>query len=198
MWALLVLFSATSLSLRLIIANKIWVLTVRLHKAITRLLCDSCIGKESGRCGWNRLSLGRRIRGGTARVDAKLSWVGKETITKHRRRTAEAKRAFTARGWYFKATVRAHPTAEKYQGPPGIRTPLWRTKMMHLRLELKICEGCGALWLRTGVSDGPYCARCKGRLAGFPAARGKRGGGRPRLARVAGCCAASRKTAGAQ
>jgi len=75
--------------------------------------------------------------------------------------------------------------------------------MKYLHVELKVCEGCGALWLRMGVNDGVYCTPCGSRLAIFPAAKGKHGGGRPRLARAAGCCAARRnrrtpKTAGAR
>jgi hypothetical protein len=62
--------------------------------------------------------------------------------------------------------------------------------MKYLHLELKICEGCGALWLRTGITDGVYCTACRKWLDGFPEPTGKRAGGRPRLARVKGCCAA--------
>ena len=62
--------------------------------------------------------------------------------------------------------------------------------MKHLRLELKVCEGCGALWLRTGVMEGVYCSRCYCHLSNFPAAKGKHPGGRPRrLARVSACFA---------
>lgn len=67
-----------------------------------------------------------------------------------------------------------------------------------LLLELKVCEGCGVLWLRTGTKDGVYCALCARRLSGFPAATGKRGGGRPRLTRFQGCCAGRRSPGGAQ
>jgi hypothetical protein len=87
--------------------------------------------------------------------------------------------------------------------------------MKHLHLELKVCEGCGILWLRrkqngttgelhgSGRSEGNYCAGCVRRLAYFPVS-GKRGGGRPRtkrpmpaLGRNSGCPAAygSRSTA---
>ncbi len=41
--------------------------------------------------------------------------------------------------------------------------------MHNLRLELKICEGCGVLWLRSGKIDGCYCKGCSARLAEFPA-----------------------------
>ncbi len=46
--------------------------------------------------------------------------------------------------------------------------------MNYLRMDIKVCEGCGALWLRAETADGVYCKRCRGRLAGFPAARGRR------------------------
>jgi len=41
--------------------------------------------------------------------------------------------------------------------------------MNSLRIELKICEGCGVLWLRSGKADGVYCRGCFARLAEFPA-----------------------------
>jgi len=49
-----------------------------------------------------------------------------------------------------------------------------------VRVELKVCEGCGALWLRAGAIAGVYCKRCVKVLAEFPAAKGRRSG---RLAR---------------
>ena len=30
-----------------------------------------------------------------------------------------------------------------------------------IRLELKYCEACGALWLRPRSSNAPYCTRCE-------------------------------------
>ena len=53
-----------------------------------------------------------------------------------------------------------------------------------LRLELKVCESCGVLWLRKCAGDGVYCVGCKRRLADFPAPR--RGGvaRKPQMARV--------------
>lgn len=76
--------------------------------------------------------------------------------------------------------------------------------MRYLRVEVKICEGCGALWLRNVVSDGVYCSECVVRLAAFPLATGKRPGGRPstgrprRRLRVLGCCVGHRRTGGAE
>jgi len=64
--------------------------------------------------------------------------------------------------------------------------------MKYLRLELKVCEGCGALWLRVGSINGTYCSGCSRILAGYPQPKGRHAGGRPRtrLARTAGCAAA--------
>lgn len=60
--------------------------------------------------------------------------------------------------------------------------------MKYLRLDLKVCEGCGALWLREAATKGIYCRHCASRLAEFPAPRGKhRGGRKPRLLRTS-CC----------
>ncbi len=47
-------------------------------------------------------------------------------------------------------------------------------KMNDLHMELKVCEGCGALWLRTGALNGVYCRGCRSTLAEFPVARGRR------------------------
>jgi hypothetical protein len=38
------------------------------------------------------------------------------------------------------------------------------------RVQLKVCEGCGGLWLRPSVLRGVYCDRCYGRLKAFPKA----------------------------
>lgn len=41
-------------------------------------------------------------------------------------------------------------------------------------VQLKVCEGCGALYLReTAERNGAFCPGCKRRLSAFPAA-GKR------------------------
>lgn len=56
--------------------------------------------------------------------------------------------------------------------------------MNHLRMDLKVCEGCGGLWIRAGKEEGVYCRRCSVKLAEFPTGRPKRRrvkcGGRPR------------------
>jgi len=44
--------------------------------------------------------------------------------------------------------------------------------MKEFRVELKVCEGCGGLWLRAreaGHERGAYCSSCVRWLAEFPA-----------------------------
>ncbi len=43
--------------------------------------------------------------------------------------------------------------------------------MEYLRLDLKVCEGCGGLWVRTGVASGIYCRHCNPRMADLPKRR---------------------------
>jgi hypothetical protein len=40
--------------------------------------------------------------------------------------------------------------------------------MFALRLELKVCEGCGGLWVRRQGRSNPYCVGCSERLTDFP------------------------------
>jgi hypothetical protein len=61
--------------------------------------------------------------------------------------------------------------------------------MNYFRVDLKVCEGCGALWLRaSGRANerlGVYCHGCAVRLSDFPAPRFSRRG-RKRAAAAAG------------
>lgn len=56
--------------------------------------------------------------------------------------------------------------------------------MNELRMELKVCEGCGVLWLRSGQAETIYCRGCAAKLAEFPAALGLRKARGPRRRRV--------------
>ena len=57
-------------------------------------------------------------------------------------------------------------------------------KMKGVCMNLKVCEGCGALWLRA-PGAGVYCMRCAAIFAEFPNPRGQsRRGRRPRVAVV--------------
>jgi hypothetical protein len=68
--------------------------------------------------------------------------------------------------------------------------------MKYFCLELKVCEGCGALWLRTGHLDGVYCKGCSQQLVSFPAAKGRHPGGRPRRSGQVSARTASRRCTG--
>ena len=54
--------------------------------------------------------------------------------------------------------------------------------MSHLEMNLKVCEGCGGLWIRSQPDAGVYCRHCSVVLGDFPAPRSKRGSGRGRRA----------------
>jgi hypothetical protein len=43
------------------------------------------------------------------------------------------------------------------------------------RLELKVCERCGGLWLRPGGAAWAYCGPCKEKMDDLPVVRLKRG-----------------------
>jgi hypothetical protein len=49
---------------------------------------------------------------------------------------------------------------------------------MELRVELKVCEGCGSLWHRT-QDQGVYCKECVEKLGDFPAPETRKRRGRP-------------------
>ena len=40
--------------------------------------------------------------------------------------------------------------------------------MMAERVQLKVCEGCGVLWVKPQVLRGVYCVRCDWKLKAFP------------------------------
>ncbi len=51
---------------------------------------------------------------------------------------------------------------------------------MYMLLNLKVCEGCGSLWLRVQEFNDVYCSVCRERLREFPKPRKTRKG-RPRF-----------------
>jgi hypothetical protein len=69
-------------------------------------------------------------------------------------------------------------------------------KHLHLHLELKVCEGCGILWIRGVNIDCVYCAACARQLVGFPAPRRIHGGGCPRSLRPVTARSLSRRCSG--
>lgn len=59
--------------------------------------------------------------------------------------------------------------------------------MGQIKVELKVCEGCGTLWVRSLVC-GVYCNRCEVLLADFPKPLSrKRRGRRARTVRELAC-----------
>jgi hypothetical protein len=55
--------------------------------------------------------------------------------------------------------------------------------MPYVSLNLKVCEGCGVLWLRRSEDRQPYCLSCKEMLRNFPAKKA-RPAARPRRCKV--------------
>ena len=50
---------------------------------------------------------------------------------------------------------------------------------MELRVQLKICEGCGYLWCRAQTQGGVYCRECVVKLQDFPSPESRKRRGRP-------------------
>ena len=70
---------------------------------------------------------------------------------------------------------------------------------MNLRVQIKVCEGCGCLWYRKQTDNNHvYCAGCTERLREFPLpeTRGRRG--RPRRLAVPTMLAVAEIAGGAQ
>jgi hypothetical protein len=105
---------------------------------------------------------------------------------------AEQESAYAATGRSQTSLHEPDPTADEAR--QGSCVP-WREAMKHfcvdrkprhLCLELKVCEGCGALWLRA-QNHGAYCRRCALRLSDFPPPRGRSRAGRKRKIHLAVC-----------
>jgi hypothetical protein len=50
---------------------------------------------------------------------------------------------------------------------------------MELRVQLKVCEGCGCLWYRAHNHGSVYCQKCEVLLMDFPAPESRKRRGRP-------------------
>lgn len=50
---------------------------------------------------------------------------------------------------------------------------------MELRVQLKICEGCGCLWFRSQTHGSVYCRECETKLREFPRPESRKRRGRP-------------------
>ena len=74
---------------------------------------------------------------------------------------------------------------------------------MNLRVQLKVCEGCGCLWYRTqndnsGGTKQVYCASCAKRLTDFPPPQTRARRGRPRKLAVPTLLAVAEVAGGAR
>jgi hypothetical protein len=49
---------------------------------------------------------------------------------------------------------------------------------MELRVQLKICEGCGCLWYRAQTQGSVYCNGCEEKLKDFPTPESRKRRGR--------------------
>ena len=56
--------------------------------------------------------------------------------------------------------------------------------MTYLSVTLKVCEGCGTLWIRSQVGTTVYCAHCAEKLRSFPDPKTRLRPGRPRKQRA--------------
>ncbi len=50
---------------------------------------------------------------------------------------------------------------------------------MEVRVQLKVCEGCGCLWYRAQTHGSVYCKECAIKLRDFPLPESRRLRGRP-------------------
>lgn len=52
-------------------------------------------------------------------------------------------------------------------------------EVMELRVQLKVCEGCGCLWFRSQREETVYCRECDEKLKDFPSPESRKRRGRP-------------------
>jgi hypothetical protein len=69
---------------------------------------------------------------------------------------------------------------------------------MDLRVQLKICEGCGCLWYRAQTLGGVYCQGCEAKLKDFPSPESRKRRGRPSSKPLAKVWAVAEAAGGAQ
>jgi len=67
---------------------------------------------------------------------------------------------------------------------------------MDLRVQLKICEGCGCLWYRAQTQGSVYCKEVK--LKDFPTPESRKRRGRPGRKTLVSVWAVAEATGGAQ
>ena len=69
---------------------------------------------------------------------------------------------------------------------------------MEVRVQLKVCEGCGCFWYRAQGEQNVYCRECKTRLREFPSPASRKRRGRPVKQMVARIWAVAEAAGGAE
>ena len=69
---------------------------------------------------------------------------------------------------------------------------------MEMRVQLKICEGCGCLWYRAQTQVSVYCKECESKLKEFPTPESRKRRGRPSRKPLIRVWAVADTTGGAQ
>lgn len=69
---------------------------------------------------------------------------------------------------------------------------------MELRVQLKVCEGCGCLWFRTQNLGNVYCKSCETKLMDFPTPESRKRRGRPMKRPLIHLWAVAEATGGAE
>ena len=69
---------------------------------------------------------------------------------------------------------------------------------MDVRVQLKICEGCGCLWYRAQTHESVYCRECWKKLKDYPPPESRKLPGRPQTRNIGRIWAVSEATGGAR
>lgn len=69
---------------------------------------------------------------------------------------------------------------------------------MELRVQLKVCEGCGCLWYRSQAQENVYCKDCAMKLREFPSPESRKRRGRPAGSRLPKIWAVAEAAGGVQ
>jgi hypothetical protein len=69
---------------------------------------------------------------------------------------------------------------------------------MEVRVQLKVCEGCGCLWYRAQTHRSVYCRECESKLRVFPSPESRKRRGRPSRKPIARIWAVAEAVGGAQ
>jgi uncharacterized Zn finger protein (UPF0148 family) len=69
---------------------------------------------------------------------------------------------------------------------------------MEVRVQIKICEGCGCLWFRAQTQGTVYCRQCETKLKDFPSPESRKLRGRPSHRQLSRVWAVAEVTGGVQ